>query len=272
MRLGTIILIVTAIATAAVVSAQDIEPVSTSLLPTASVSTPASGAGDIGFMGIRLQFDRPGNTEETGTAIKIMVLMTLLSLSPSFLIMMTSFTCVLIVLGFLRQAIGSQSTPPTQVLTGLALFLTIFIMAPVWQKINTDAIRPYLDKSITQDEAIQRGVAPIRDFMLKQTGKEELSLFTELSGKPRPTSDKDLSLVVLTPAFMTSQLKMAFQLGFLVYLPFLVIDLVVSSSLMALGMMMLPPMMISLPIKLLFFVLADGWTLLIRNIVASYKM
>jgi flagellar biosynthetic protein FliP len=145
-------------------------------------------------------------------------------------------------------------------------------MAPVWQRINTDAIQPYLQKKITQDQAWEKGIAPLHAFMLKQTGRNELALFIDLSGSKPPEKPEDISMVVLTPAFMTSELKTAFQLGFLIYLPFLVIDLVVSSALMALGMMMLPPMMISLPIKILFFVLADGWVLLIRNLVQSFKV
>lgn len=244
----------------------------TSLQPT-GLSSPASTATNIlKPMGFQIQFNPASSREDVSTSIKILILMTVLSLAPSFMIMMTSFTRILIVFGFLRQAMGTQNTPPTQVLTGLSLFLTIFIMAPVWQKINTDAVQPYTKNTISQEEAWDKGIAPIRSFMLRQTGTKELALFVELSGSQPAKTAEEISLVVLTPAFMTSELKTAFQLGFLIYLPFLVIDLVVSTSLMALGMMMLPPMMVSLPIKILFFVLADGWTLLIRNLVTSFKM
>lgn len=222
--------------------------------------------------GLLIQLNPASSREDVGTSIKILILMTILSLAPSFVIMMTSFTRILIVFGFLRQAMGTQNTPPTQVLTGLAIFLTIFVMAPVWQQINTDAIQPYIDNTISQEMAWERGIAPLRAFMLKQTGHNELAMFLELSGSKAPQKPEDISMVVLTPAFMTSELKTAFQLGFLIYLPFLVVDLVVASSLMALGMMMLPPMMVSLPIKIMFFILADGWTLLIRNLVTSFKM
>ncbi len=223
-------------------------------------------------MGLQIQFNPGSNTEDVGTSIKILILMTVLSLAPGIVIMMTSFTRIIIVFGFLKQAMGTQSIPPGQVLTGLSIFLTIFIMAPVWQRINTDAVQPYIKKQITQEQAWERGIAPLHAFMLKQTGRTELALFLDMSGSKAPEKPEDISMVVLTPAFMTSELKTAFQLGFLIYLPFLVIDLVVSSALMALGMMMLPPMMISLPIKILFFVLADGWVLLIRNLVQSFKV
>ncbi len=243
----------------------------TGLQPT-GVSSLVTATNTLAPMGLQIQFNPGSNREDMSMSIKILILMTMLSLAPSFMIMTTSFTRIMIVFGFLRQAMGTQNTPPPQVLTGLSLFLTIFIMAPVWQRINSEALQPYVKGSITQEEAWEKGVAPLRSFMLKQTGRNELALFVELSGSKVEQEPEKLSLVVLIPAFMTSELKTAFQLGFLIYLPFLVIDLVVSSSLMALGMMMLPPMMISLPIKIMFFVLADGWTLLIRNLVTSFKM
>ncbi|HBA85818.1 MAG TPA: flagellar biosynthetic protein FliP [Verrucomicrobia bacterium] len=222
-------------------------------------------------MGLKVQFDSATSPKEVSQSIRILLLLTALSLAPSAIIMTTSFTRILIVLGFLRQALGTQQTPPAQVITGMALFLTIFVMMPIWTKINTDAIQPYIAEQITQQEAWQKGIAPLRAFMEKQVGASELALFVELRGADKDKK-KEVPLEALIPAFMISELKTAFQLGFLIYLPFLVIDLVIASSLMSLGMMMLPPMMISLPIKLLFFVLADGWTLLIRGVVSSFSL
>jgi flagellar biosynthetic protein FliP len=209
-------------------------------------------------MGIRIQMDGAATPQEASKSIQILLLLTALSLAPSAIIMCTSFTRILIVFGFLRQAMGTQQTPPAQIVAGIALFLTLFIMMPVWTKINDDALKPYMAGQITQEEAFTRGVVPLRTFMGKQTGKEELKLFVELAGAKPPRTLDDVPLQVLIPAFMISELKTAYQMGFLIYLPFLVLDLVIASSLMSLGMMMLPPMMISLPVKLLFFVLADG--------------
>ena len=198
------------------------------------------------------------------------MLLTLLSLAPSAMIMTTSFTRILIVFGFLRQALGTQSSPPAQVLAGMALFLTLFIMAPVWQKINQVAIQPYLEEEISQQDAWDRGIQPVKEFMTRQTGQSEMALFMELSGKEKSADVTQAGLETLVPAFMISELKKAFQMGFLIYLPFLVIDMVVATILMALGMMMLPPMMISLPVKLLFFVMADGWTIMVRSLIMSF--
>jgi flagellar biosynthetic protein FliP len=223
-------------------------------------------------MGVRIQVDGAGTPQETSKSIQILLLLTALSLAPSAIIMCTSFTRILIVFGFLRQAMGTQQTPPAQIMAGIALFLTVFIMMPVWTKINNDALKPYVAGQITQEEAFTRGVAPLRSFMGKQTGKEELKLFLDLAGAKPPRTMEEVPLQVLIPAFMISELKTAYQMGFLIYLPFLVLDLVIASALMSLGMMMLPPMMISLPVKLLFFVLADGWTLVIRGIVQSFAL
>lgn len=230
---------------------------------------PAAEAG-LGGMGLRVQLDNASSPKELSSSLRIVLMLTALSLAPSAIIMMTSFTRILIVLGFLRQALGTQQTPSAQILAGMALFLTIFVMGPVWTKINQDAIQPYLAEQITQEEAWIRGLAPVRAFMEHQVGSEEVALFTELSRAEKKKPEDAIPLQALVPAFMISELKIAFQLGFLIYLPFLVIDLVIASSLMSLGMMMLPPMMISLPIKLLFFVLADGWALMIRGVVSSF--
>jgi len=238
----------------------------------AQMDEPAATNATLAPLGLRVQIDPGDSPREYSQSIKILLLLTALSLAPSAIIMTTCFTRILIVLGFLRQALGTQQTPPGQILAGIALFLTIFIMAPVWQQINTKAIQPYLAEQITQQEAWEQGVAPLRAFMEKQTGAEELALFVELSGAQRKNAQEPIPLEVLIPSYMISELKTAFQLGFLIYLPFLVIDLVIAASLMSLGMMMLPPMMISLPLKLLFFVLADGWNLMIRGLVSSFSV
>jgi flagellar biosynthetic protein FliP len=222
--------------------------------------------------GIQVRLDPASTPAEYGQSIRIMLLLTALSLAPSFIVMMTSFTRILIVLGIIRQAIGLQNVPPGQVVAGMALFLSIFTMAPVWQKINEDALKPYAAEEITQEEAWTRGFAPIKAFMLNQVGDSELNLFVEISGIPTPASREDVPTHVLIPAFLTSEMKVAMQMAFLIYLPFLVIDLVIASSLMSLGMMMLPPMMVALPIKILLFVLADGWVLCMRGLVTSFRL
>ena len=202
--------------------------------------------------------------------VQILLLLTVLSLAPAILILVTSFTRVVVVLSFLRSALSTQQTPPNQVLVGLALFLTVFIMAPVWQQINTEAVQPYIAGQIDQQTALQRGERPLREFMLRQTRQSDLALFLELSHQPQPSGPEQIPFWTLVPAFATSELKTAFQMGFLLFVPFLVIDMVVASTLMSMGMLMLPPMMVSLPFKLLLFVLVDGWTLLVRSLVGSF--
>lgn len=202
--------------------------------------------------------------------VQILLLLTVLSLAPAILIMVTSFTRVVVVLSFLRSALALQQMPPNQVLIGLALFLTVFIMAPVWQTVNRDALQPYLAGEIDQTQALTRAQAPLRDFMLRQTRQADLSLFLRLGGQPRPERPEDVPMWTLVPAFATSELKTAFQMGFILFVPFLVIDMVVASTLMSMGMLMLPPMMVSLPFKLLLFVLVDGWDLLVRSLVTSF--
>jgi flagellar biosynthetic protein FliP len=203
-------------------------------------------------------------------AVNILLLMTMLSLVPSFIMMMTSFTRIVIVLNFLKQAMGTQQTPSPKIVTSLALFLSIFIMYPVYTKIYDDAITPYTEKKINQDVAMERGITHIKRFMLKQTRDADLLMFMDLAKQEAVESPEELSLRIVIPAFLISELKTAFQMGFLIYLPFLVIDLVIATMLMAMGMMMLPPVMISLPFKLLLFILVDGWGLLIYNLVASF--
>ncbi len=202
--------------------------------------------------------------------LKILALLTLLSLLPAIVLTMTSFTRIVIVLGFVRQGIGTQQSPPTQVLVGVALFLTLFTMAPVTSAIARDAWEPYNAGRITGDQALERGAAPLRSFMLKQTRESDLALFYEASRQPLPRTEEEVPLRVAAPAFVVSELTTAFQMGVMVLLPFLVIDLVVSSLLMSMGMMMVPPSTLSLPMKLLLFVVADGWHLLVGSLLRSF--
>ncbi|MFN8535300.1 MAG: flagellar type III secretion system pore protein FliP [Dehalococcoidia bacterium] len=207
---------------------------------------------------------------DAAVGLQIVLLLTVLALAPALLIMVTSFTRTIVVLGFVRSAIGVPQLPPNQVLIGLALFLTFFTMAPVWSEVNAAAIEPYTKGTITQSEAITRAIVPVRSFMVKNTREKDLALFVQLSKAERPKTPDDLGLQVVVPAFIISELRTAFQMGFFIFIPFLVIDLVVSSSLMSMGMMMLPPSLISLPFKVLLFVLADGWYLITRSLVASF--
>jgi flagellar biosynthesis protein FliP len=207
---------------------------------------------------------------DVAVVLQIFFMMTVISLAPSLLMMTTSFTRIVVVLSFLRSAMGTQQAPSNQIVVGLSLFLTFFIMAPVWQQVNTQALQPYKAATISQEEAIKRGVAPVRKFMLSQVREKDLALFLSLSKLPRPRNADDIPTLTLIPAFMVSELKTAFQIGFLVYIPFLVLDMVVASVLMSMGMMMLPPVMISLPFKILLFVLVDGWGLIIGSLVKSF--
>ncbi len=205
-------------------------------------------------------------------SLQLLIGLTVLSVAPAILLLATSFTRIIIVLSLLRSAIGIPQLPPNQVLLGLALFLTLFVMAPVWGKVNADAVQPYMDGRISQDVALERGLAPLRDFMLAQTQERELGLFLDLAGGPRPERAADIPTEVLLPAFVVSELKTAFTMGFLLYIPFLVIDLVVAAALMAMGMIMVSPVQIALPFKLLLFVLVDGWVLLVQSLVRSFTV
>ncbi len=202
--------------------------------------------------------------------LQLIFLMTILALAPAILILLTSFTRIVIVLHFIRQALGTQQIPPNQVLIGLALFMTFFIMAPTWEKVHDDALRPYLDGAITQKEAYERAMQPIRTFLFKHTREKDLALFVHLSQNQKPFSEADVSTLALIPAFAISELRIAFQIGFILYVPFLIIDMIVASVLMSMGMLMLPPMMISLPFKILLFILVDGWYLLVSSLVNSF--
>ncbi len=209
-------------------------------------------------------------TGDLAIPLQILTLLTLLTFLPALLMAMTSFVRIVIVLSLLRQAIGVQQMPPNQVLIGLALFLTMFIMAPVGERLNTQVLQPYLAQQITTQSALQQAVVPLREFMLAQTHENDLGLFLHLAHQPRPNTPDDVPLSALLPAFMISELRTAFQIGFLLYLPFLVLDLVVSSVLLSMGMIMLPPALISLPFKIMLFVLVDGWHLLIDALVRSF--
>ncbi|NLS45386.1 MAG: flagellar type III secretion system pore protein FliP [Firmicutes bacterium] len=210
------------------------------------------------------------NRQDIPLAFQIITLLTILALAPAILIMLTSFTRIVIVLSFIRSALGSQNVPPNQAIIGLALFLTFFVMAPAIGNINEQALQPYLAGEITQVEAGELAWEPIRDFMLKQTREKDLALFVSLSKSERPSAPQDVQAVTLMPAFAISELKTAFQIGFLIYVPFLIIDMVVASTLMSMGMMMLPPVMISLPFKILLFIMVDGWNLVIGSLVRSF--
>jgi flagellar biosynthetic protein FliP len=203
--------------------------------------------------------------------MQIMILLTILSLIPTLLIMSTSFTRIVIVLSFARNALGTQQMPPNQVIIGIALFLTIFIMTPTINIINKDAIQPYLKNQITQEQAIKNAEKPLRVFMFKQTRSKDIALFIKLSKTDKPATVEDIPTTILIPAFIISELRTAFQIGFLIYIPFLLIDIIVASVLMSMGMMMVPPVAISLPFKILLFVMVDGWYLLINSLVSSFR-
>jgi len=238
------------------------------LLPLILVSgTMAEAAG---MPTINIGVSDSNNPDQVATSMKILFLLTILSLAPAILIMVTSFARIVIVLSFLRQAMGTQQMPPNQLLIGLALFLTFFIMAPVFTKINNEAIQPYFNNELSQDEAIRLGTAPIRKFMLRQTREKDLALFVNLSKEERPKTIHEVGTHLVVPAFILSELKTAFTIGFMIYVPFLVLDMVIASVLMSMGMMMLPPVMISLPFKLMLFVLVDGWYLIVGSLVKSF--
>ena len=207
---------------------------------------------------------------QTAVVLQVLALLTVLSLAPAMFIMVTSFTRMVIVLSFLRQALGTQQVPPNQVLISLALFLTMFVMAPVGQAVYKDALQPLLAEQIGYEDAWNKGIQPIRAFMLKQMRDKDLELFLELSHTPKPTQVEQVPTHVIIPAFVLSELRISFQIGFLLYIPFLIVDMVVASVLMSMGMMLLPPVMISLPFKLLLFVVMDGWLLVVQSLVKSF--
>ncbi len=219
---------------------------------------------------LSLEFGDVTAPDELSTTLQIVLLLTVLALAPSILVMTTSFIRIVVVLSFLRHAMGTQQMPPNQLLTGLALILTFFIMAPVADRAYNEGLAPYLEETISGEEAFARTVAPFREFMLKHTHERDLALFVNLTNMEQPNTPDDIPLHVLVPGFVLSELRTAFQIAFVIFIPFLVIDMVVASVLMSMGMMMLPPIIVSLPFKILLFVLVDGWYLLIRSLVDSF--
>lgn len=219
---------------------------------------------------IQIGLGQAKGPEDVSNSIQILLILTVLSLAPALLIMLTSFTRIIIVLSFTRSALGSPQVPPNTVLIGLALFLTFFTMSPVLQSINATALQPYVKHQISFDQATDNACAPLKTFMLKQTRAKDIALFVSLSKSPRPHTEADLAMTTLIPAFLISELKTAFTIGFVIFIPFLIIDMVVSVTLMSMGMMMLPPVLISLPFKILLFVLVDGWHLVARSLAMSF--
>ena len=220
---------------------------------------------------VNVEVGTANSTEEVASTLQVMALLTILSIAPAILIMTTSFVRIVVVIGFLRNAMSTQNVPPNQVVIGLAMFMTFYIMSPYWSQANEEGIQPFLNGQISQEEALQKTVAPIREFMFRQTREADLALFVNLSESERPETQDDVSTFVLIPAFMISELKTGFQIGFMIYVPFIVIDMIVATTLMSMGMMMLPPVMISLPFKILLFVMIDGWHLLINSIIVSFR-
>ena len=219
---------------------------------------------------VSVQLEEAADGGDAAVSLQIIFMLTVLSLAPSILIMMTSFTRIVVVLSFLRTAIGTQQMPPNQLIIGLSLFLTFFVMAPAWQQVNDEAIQPLIEDQIPYKEAMERGMEPVREFMLKQTRQKDMALFVQLARLEKPRNSSEIPNSVLIPSFIISELRTAFQIGFILFIPFLVIDLVVASILLSMGMMMLPPIMISLPFKILLFVLVDGWNLVIQSLVKSF--
>lgn len=236
-----------------------------------SAATDAT-AGGVRLPSIELRFNgQSPSAPDMVATLQILALLTVLSLAPAILVMVTSFTRIVIVLSFIRNALSTPQVPPNQVLVGLALFLTFFTMYPTWQQVYSQAIGPYVDGRISQEEALRRGELPLRDFMFRNTREKDLELFVAASASPRPESREQVPTYLLIPAFVISELKTAFQMGFLVFIPFLVIDMIVASTLMSMGMLMLPPVMISLPFKVLLFVMVDGWHLVTRALLTSVR-
>ena len=243
------------------------------------LATPAFAQPDPNPEGLNIVFPNPGaavSPENLNTTLTVFLLLTALTLAPALLVMTTSFTRIIVVLGFLRQAMATQQSPPNQVLVGLALILTWFVMAPTYWQVYEQAIVPYTDEThpefpISQAEALERGMEPVREFLFTHTRTKDLALFVRMAGLEAPETPADIPTHVLVPAFVISELRVAFQIGFLIYIPFLIIDMVVASTLMAMGMMMLPPVFVSLPFKIIMFVLADGWYLIVGELVNSYR-
>jgi len=232
---------------------------------------PIAASAQTALPKVTIGLGQAGTPQDVAVTLQIMVMLTILSLAPSILVLMTSFTRIIVILHFLRQAIGTQQMPPNQVVVGLALFLTLFVMQGTVDQVYERAWKPYRDGQVTIQQAFSESQQPLKEFMLRQAREKDIALFVKLSNKPQPASPQELSLAVVIPGFIISELRTAFQIGFLIYMPFLVIDMVVASILMSMGMMMLPPAMVSLPFKVLLFVLVDGWYLVVESIVKGFK-
>ena len=220
---------------------------------------------------VNIEVGTADNPEQVASTLQIIAVLTLATIAPGILMMTTCFVRIVVIIGFLRNALATQNVPPNQVILSLAMFMTFYIMAPYWSQANDNGLQPYLAGQISQEEAITNVLEPIREFMFRQTREADLALFVNLADAERPETQEDVSTFVLIPAFMISELKTAFQIGFMLYVPFIVIDMIVATTLMSMGMMMLPPVMISLPFKILLFVMIDGWHLLIRSIIVSFR-
>jgi flagellar biosynthetic protein FliP len=220
---------------------------------------------------VSVEVGKATKPEDVSVTLQILFMMTILSLAPAILILTTAFTRIVVVLHFVRQAMGTQQVPPPQVMVGLALFLTFFVMAPTWTRVHNDALKPYLDNKITLEQAYEKGVQPVREFMFRQTREEDLALFVQAANGAKPTTRDDVPTHALIPAFAISELRVGFQIGFVLFVPFLVIDMVIASILMSMGMMMLPPILISLPFKVLLFILVDGWRLIVGSLLNSFQ-
>ena len=220
---------------------------------------------------VNVEVSTAENPEQVASTLQVIGILTLATIAPAILMMTTSFVRIVVIIGFLRNALATQNVPPNQVVVSLAIFLTFYIMAPYWSQANDNGLQPYLAGQISQEEAVENVLEPMREFMFRQTRESDLALFVNLSDAERPETQEDVSTFVLIPAFMISELKTAFQIGFMLYVPFIVIDMIVATTLMSMGMMMLPPVMISLPFKILLFVMIDGWHLLIRSIIVSFR-
>jgi flagellar biosynthetic protein FliP len=233
----------------------------------ACAAGPARAASPVN---VSIDLGEGGERQQVSTGLQLVALLTVLSIAPALLVMLTSFTRIVIVLSFLKRALGTGSQPSPQILVSLALFLTFFIMAPVWHRVHTEGLKPYMEEKIGLQEALTKGLQPLRDFMWSQTREKDLALFVYISKMERPETIADVPTHVLIPAFVLSELRTAFTMGFVLFLPFLVIDMVVASVLLSMGMMMLPPVMVSLPFKILLFIMVDGWYLMMRSLVASF--
>ncbi len=242
------------------------------LLSLMLITTGCAGANTVSTPSLEfgVQVGNSTDPQTVSNGLQILLLLTVLSLAPALLIMVTAFTRIVIVLSFVRSALALPQIPPNQVIIGLSLFLTFFVMAPTWNEVNQNALQPYLNNQIDQQTAYERGIVPVREFLFRQTRERDLALFVKMANLPRPETRDDVPTYVLIPAFIISELKTAFQMGVLIFIPFLVLDMVIASALMSMGMVMLPPSLVSMPFKILLFVMVDGWHLIVRSLLTSF--